>query len=96
MNKIEGMLGIAMRSHKLVSGDKIWDSIRKKQAKLIVIGEDIGANNRKKLLDKCAFYGIEVMMIPSSQMIINAIGANRKAVAICDQGFAKAIKDMKG
>ena len=96
MHKVEGILGLANRSRKLVSGEKIWDAIRKKQAKLIVMGEDTGANTKKKILDKCAFYEVEVMIVDSSQMISNALNANRKVVAVCDKGFADALRNMKG
>ena len=96
MNNFEGTLGLAKRAGKVVSGDLIWESIRKKQAKLVVIDADIGMNTRKKLNDKCAFYGIEIMIAPRAQTIMNAIGQNRKAIAICDQGFANALRTWKG
>lgn len=88
-----------MRARKISTGDTIFEDIRKKNAKLIVICEDASANTIKKLSDKCQFYGVKYVYIDNSNRLNHAIGTyNRMAVAILEEGFAKKIETclMKG
>lgn len=99
MNRVENILGLAMRARKISTGDTIFEDIRKKNAKLVVICEDASANTIKKLSDKCQFYGINYVYIESSVILNHSIGTyNRMAVAILEEGFAKKIETclMKG
>ena len=77
-----------MRSRKCVSGDEVIKSIQNQRAKLIIITHDCGNNTKKKLLDKCAYYGIPYVFMDFAELN-EAIGTwNRKCIAIQDKGFA--------
>ena len=91
MNKWQNLLGLAMRARRVALGDSVLASIQNKQAALVIIAEDCGENQRKKLCDKCGF-------VESGALIDAALGQyNRKSVAIVDAGFAKSIQScMKG
>ena len=98
MDRWQSTLGLAMRARKVVRGDALLKCIQKGQACLVILADDCGENQRKKITDKCAFYHVPLMRVESGAMIDAAVGkSNRKAAAIIDQGFAKTIQSyMKG
>lgn len=98
MNKWQNMLGMAMRAQRVASGDAVLKSVCSQKAYLVLIAQDCGANQRKKLMDKCAFYQIPYVLVESGEQIDAAIGrSNRKSVAVLDAGFAQTIQScMKG
>ncbi|SJZ97502.1 L7Ae/L30e/S12e/Gadd45 family ribosomal protein [Anaerorhabdus furcosa] len=91
-SKIAGYLGLANRARKVVIGDSAIKAIQKKDAKLVLLADDCSLNTQKKVLDKCNFYQVEVVRSMRSIDLAYAIGrAEISFVAICDDGFAKAI-----
>ncbi len=91
MSKTSGLLGLAMRSRKCVTGDEVIKSIQRKSAKLVIITNECGENAKKKLLDKCAYYGIPYVFMSETELN-EAIGTwNRKSIAIQDEGFANKL-----
>ncbi|MGL5978016.1 MAG: L7Ae/L30e/S12e/Gadd45 family ribosomal protein [Erysipelotrichaceae bacterium] len=98
MNNNLNLLGLAMRARKAVSGDSVLKSIQNRSAKLVIIAGDASDNTKKKLTDKCAFYKIEYVFVDTAVELSQAIGEfNRVAVAITDEGFAKALSSkLKG
>lgn len=97
-NKVYGILGMACRARKISTGDAIINEIRSKKAKLIVIAEDASDNTKKKITDKCQYYGVDYVFVESSMLLSQAIGkVNRMAISINEEGFAKSIKTcLKG
>lgn len=95
--KVNGLLGMAMRARKLSMGDAIIEEIRKKKAKLVVIAEDASENTKKKITDKCHYYGVDYVYMNGDELN-QAIGEyNRAAVAVMEEGFAKSINTcLKG
>lgn len=91
MNKrCEGLIGLAMRARKIVSGDLLLGSIQSKSAKLVIIANDASENTKKKYIDKCTYYNIEFDFVDTSAELNQAMGTcNRMVIAICDEGFAK-------
>lgn len=98
MSDISGLLGLASVSRNISFGDTMIQDIRSKKCKFVVIAEDASDNTKKKILDKCAYYGIEHGYIDHSEVLSKAIGkANVKAIGILDKGFADKInKRLKG
>ncbi|MEG0077952.1 MAG: ribosomal L7Ae/L30e/S12e/Gadd45 family protein [Erysipelotrichaceae bacterium] len=93
MSDAKGLLGLASSGRKISTGETVFHSIRKNQAKLVIIGDDLGNNTRKKLVDKCTFYKIPYVFYESSKLLGEAIGDyNKKYVAILDEGFAKKLE----
>lgn len=80
MHRWQSTLGLAMRARKVVMGDAVLKSIQNGQACLVILADDCGENQRKKICDKCAFYDVPLMRVESGSMIDAAVGEyNRKA-----------------
>lgn len=97
-NKAVNLLGLAMRARKIVSGDQLIPAIQNKSAKLVLLANDASDNTKKRIRDKCSFYERELIVVESSAQMNQAMGtANRMAVGIVDEGFAKSLRDcLKG
>ncbi len=95
INKIYGMLGLAKRAGKIISGESgCKDSIRFGSSHLVIIAEDTGANTKKSITDSCAYYGVPYYEIGTMQQNGHAVGNSFNAVlSVTDAGFAKAIEE---
>jgi ribosomal protein L7Ae-like RNA K-turn-binding protein len=93
-NKVMSLLGIAMKSKNLVSGEfQTLEAVRSKKARLVIISTDATDNTRKLFNDKCAFYEIPVVEYGLKEDLGRAIGKDlRSSLAVCDAGLAAAIK----
>lgn len=91
MNDVQGILGLARRARKCATGDDVIKSIQRKRAKLVIIAQDCGENMRKKLIDKCTFYNVPYEFLDADILNIALGTANRKSVAILDEGFAQKL-----
>ncbi|WP_076347095.1 L7Ae/L30e/S12e/Gadd45 family ribosomal protein [Alicyclobacillus vulcanalis] len=90
---ILGLLGLARRAGVVIDGQKrVLDAVRTRRAHLVMIAEDAGDNGRKKLTDKAASYGIQVVAFGTKAEIGRAIGRDTSgAVAVVEPGFAREI-----
>ncbi|MBM7540613.1 YlxQ family RNA-binding protein [Amphibacillus cookii] len=91
--KYLNMIGLATRARQIAVGeDQIIKAIKQRQAKLVLIANDIGLQTNKKLTDKCKFYRVPYRTIVDRDTLSHAIGkAGRVAIAITDEGFAEKI-----
>lgn len=86
------LLGLAMASKNLVTGDVVLNYIRSNKVALVIICEDASDNTKKKFSNKCEYYGIEYIIDGNSDDLSHAIGKdNRKVVGILNAKFAKKI-----
>ena len=93
-NKVLGLLGIACRARKVVTGDSVVAAVRQNKAKLVLLCSDCGSNAQKKIQDKCRFYGVEWIVEGTAEELSAALGQPRRiAAAILDEGLARAIQD---
>ena len=94
INKIYGMLGLAKRAGKIISGESgCKDSIRFGSSYLIIIADDTGENTKKSITDSCKFYDVPYYKIGTMYDNGHAIGNSFNAViSVTDEGFAKAIE----
>ena len=95
--KVLGLLGLAMKAKKLVTGEEfVLEKIRDKTAKLVFLASDVGPNTKKRIHDKASFYEIEIIDDFTSEELSQAIGKiNRKTIALLDSGFARSINALK-
>lgn len=95
MNKFYGMLGLAQKAGKLVFGeDGVKNAIKTGKAIIVIVAEDASENTKKKFIDSCTFYKRELLISGTKDNLGHYTGKNERAViAVCDEGFAKAIKD---
>lgn len=88
LNKCYGMLGIATKAGKLVSGtDAVVDSLKKKQAKLVIVAEDASDKTKKEIRFLCSEskFNIPLVIFGNIEENSHAIGKkNRAIIAILD------------
>lgn len=93
MNKGLQSLSLARKAGLLALGFlKSKEAIGKKKAFLIIVASDVSAKSEKEI----RFFAkseVEVLRIDSTmEELSGAIGFNAGIVAVCDNGFAGAIK----
>ena len=98
-DKLKKMIGLAAKAGKVVYGTPlICESLRMtgdKKCSLVLEGSDSSENTHKKLSDKCAFYGAELIRLPITMEELScAVGKKSlvAAVGIKDMGLAEAIR----
>jgi ribosomal protein L7Ae-like RNA K-turn-binding protein len=101
-DRLLGALGLCRRGGKLICGvDLICTELRKSAARTqtvqaVLAASDVSDNTRKKLNDKCNFYGVSLILLPyGAQELATAVGKDAPigAVAITDAGFVQAVKE---
>lgn len=92
-NKVLGSLGLAMKSHSLVSGEhQTLEAVKGGKAVIVIIAEDASANTKKLFHDKCSFYKVPVYEYGTKEDLGRAIGKDlRSSLAVCDTGLATAV-----
>ena len=93
MDKRLGLLSIAEKAGKTVSGsDAVMEEIRKKRAKLVILSEDASQNTRKQFQDKSAYREIPVIFLGNSEELGHALGKPpRVVVCVLDEGLSNSI-----
>ena len=93
MDKILGMIGLAKRAGKTVTGEFLCErEIRSGRAKLIIIARDISDGARKKIIDACNHYGVKYVDFADAERLGRSTGADaRMAVCVIDDNFSSAI-----
>lgn len=87
---VQQYLGLMRRSGNLTTGQElVLNLIRSKKARLVLLAEDIGESSRKRIIDKCHFYEIPVVVAGLKAEISAAIGQSRSVVATTNKGFAE-------
>lgn len=96
-DRLLGMLGLAKRAGKLVSGtERVAESIRNHAPviELVLIAENASANSRKRVENCCTYYGAVLKTIPAStEELAHSIGNGGavSAVGITDKSFTAAV-----
>ncbi|MCR5100994.1 MAG: ribosomal L7Ae/L30e/S12e/Gadd45 family protein [Butyrivibrio sp.] len=91
--KIYSLLGLCNKAGKLVSGEFATEkAVKSREAKLVIISEDASDNTKKKFMDKCKFYKVQVLSFGDKENLGHAIGKDiRTSLAITDEGLAKTL-----
>ena len=92
-SKIYGLIGLAKRAGKTVSGSFLAEeTVRSGKMSLLILAEDASDGTKKKLSDKCRYYRVPVFLFGNRERLGKAVGeGDRICVGICDSGFAGAI-----
>ena len=92
-NKVRGLLGFASKSRNLVTGyNTCLKLIPTGKMKLLIIAGDVGANTRKKMMEKCDTYRVPVRIFGKCEDLSAATGKEDKGLfGLTDEGFAKSI-----
>lgn len=99
LQRLKTTVGLAVKAGKTVCGTPlICESLKMTGAGkcvLVLEGSDTSENTHKRLSDKCAFYGTELIKLPISMAELSESVGKRSlvaAVGIKDSGLACAIK----
>ena len=68
-----GLLGLAARARKVISGEGVLTSIQNGSAKLVLIASDASENTKKKYVDKCTYYNVEFDFVETSAELNQAM-----------------------
>lgn len=93
--KVLNLLGLAKRAGKVITGEElVVKAIQNGKARLVFVAHDASENLIKKITDKSSYYEVSVLQTFSVNELSVAIGANRKVLAIADDGFAKKMESL--
>ncbi|MCL6515600.1 MAG: ribosomal L7Ae/L30e/S12e/Gadd45 family protein [Alicyclobacillus sp.] len=93
-----GLLGLAKRARGVVAGtDVLLDALAAGRVRLVLLASDAGSNVAKKVRDKCAFYGIQVLVCFDRNELGRALGRGPTVVAgVTDPGFTGKLLQYTG
>ena len=90
VNKLRGMISLATKAGKVVSGDTaVAAAAQKKEAHLLLAEKNASANTMDKMGKLKNAYDLPMLLIEELGACIGKPG--RTMVAVTDAGFAKAI-----
>lgn len=92
-DKILGMIGLAKKAGRLVSGEFMTEEVIKDgAAQLVIIASDVSENTRKKFTNSCSYYHVPIREYSDKETLGHAIGKEfRASLAVTDKGLAQAI-----
>ncbi len=97
-DRLLGALGLCRRAGKMICGvPLICTELRKSSQVQAVLGaSDASDNTKKKLNDKCKFYGVTLIWLPyTAEELAAAVGKDAPigAVAITDEKLWQSVKN---
>ena len=96
LKKIGGMLSLAKKAGKVITGeDSCVAAIQKGAARIVLLATDASANTRKKFTNKTTYYDVPIYSIFNKESLSSFIGmSNRATIAISCENFSKKIVEM--
>lgn len=93
-NKTYGMIGMAMKAGKLVSGEFATEkAVKSGKAALVIVSGAASENTKKKFRNMCDYYKVPIYFFGEKEELGHAIGKEfRASLAVLDAGLAKAIE----
>lgn len=99
-DRLLGAIGLCRRAGKLICGvDLVCTELRKHgtaTVQMVLAPSDVSDNTRKKLNDKCNYYGVSLVFLPyTAERLAAAVGKDAPigAVAITDAKLMQAVKE---
>ncbi len=91
--KFLGILGLASKSGKVVSGmDAVCECIQKRKAKLVIVAKDTSEKSKKNVIYVCTNTETKVIQLSTIDELSHAIGKkNRAIICITDKNFSEGI-----
>ena len=91
-------LGLCARARGLIFGvPMICEAMRAKaKPRLVLMARDVSDNTKKRLQDKCTFYGVQLLVLPIDTILLaHTVGKSSglDAVAVIDENFCRLITD---
>lgn len=94
-DKLLGMIGLAKRAGKVITGEDLCvKAIKSGKSVLVIIASDASCNTKKSIADSCRFYNVKYIEAATKAELGKFTGSDsRAAVSVNDDNFAKAILD---
>ncbi|NLY43602.1 MAG: 50S ribosomal protein L7ae [Clostridiaceae bacterium] len=94
--KVYGMIGLAQKAGKVVTGEEgCAEAIKKGKSKLVIIAENSSDNTKKKFMDMCFYRNIPYIVFGTKELLGKYTGKkNRAVLSIRDKNFATTIKHL--
>lgn len=93
-NKIYSLIGLAVRSRNVVSGEyAVEKAVKSGSAVLVIVSGDASNNTVKQFTNMCSFYEVPMFRYGTKEELGHAMGKEMRAsLAITEEGFAKSIR----
>lgn len=97
-DRLLGAIGLCRKAGKMICGvPLICTEMRKKgQIHAVLAAADASDNTKKKLNDKCKFYGVPLIFLPyTAEQLAAAVGKDAPigAVAITDERLMQSVRN---
>lgn len=91
--KVLSLLGMAVRSRNLVSGEFMTEkAVKQQSAFLVIVSSEASENTKKTFSDMCSFYKVPIYFCGTMEELGHCIGKEfRASLAVTEEGFAKSI-----
>jgi len=91
-SRAAGMLGLAVRARKAVTGSvPVESAVKALEAKLVVLAADASGNTAKHFTDICSYRNLPICTWTDKESMGRAVGRDIcAAAAFLDEGMAKA------
>ena len=91
-----GNIGLCVRAGAVVRGTElVCDALKAGTVKLVISAGDNSPNTAKRLRDRCAYYGVRLMVLPATGAELAAAvgrGGITAAVAVTDASMVRMIE----
>jgi ribosomal protein L7Ae-like RNA K-turn-binding protein len=96
VDRLKGMVGLAVKAGRAVSGSvAVEEAVKKRRAKLVLVDGRASENTERQMKAMCANSGVECVMLDGSGVLEELLGRdNRTVLAIIDAGFAAALLEI--
>lgn len=88
-----GLIGLATRAGKIVSGEeKVYLDLKNNNSHLIILSSDASQNTSKKAFDKCSFYNKKLIVFSDRYSLGRYTGKEFSVLlSVCDKNFSEQI-----
>ena len=92
-DRILSLLGLAIKSGNLVSGEFMTEkAVKGRKAHLVIVSEEASDNTKKKFSNMCSFYEVPLYFYETMEELGHCIGKTfRASLAVTNEGLAKSI-----
>ena len=90
------LLGLAAKAGKVASGEFAAEkSVKSQRACLVLLAEDASENTKKKFINMCDFYEVDLRSFMDKETLGKAIGKDlRSCLTVEDPGFARQLHKL--
>lgn len=97
-SKVLGLLGLATRAGKVVSGEFSTEkAVKNGRASLVIVSEEASENTKKMFRNMCTYYEVLYYEFGGKEELGHAMGKEMRAsLAVLDEGFSRSIVKQLG